>query len=331
MIPDVSVIIVNFNTEDYLVECIGSVFEQTGSRQVEIIVVDNASDVDPSAKITAIYPHVRMIRNTMNRGFGAANNTGAAEARGKFLFFLNPDTVLLNDSIGIFHRFMNSDNRTDRVVACGGNLVRSDKSPAPAWGNLPTLSLLFSDLGFRKLYKNYYESRLATNGYCNSQEDRPVPYIAGADLFIRKDIFLKLGGFSEQYFMYFEDADLGYRLKREGYKTYLLPEAKILHHESLSTRNGNGFNYRKYELLEKSKYLYFKKNHGFIAAHVAKDLQLISLLVYAIAHRLANVQLATSNPQPATRNPHPVTRNPHPVTSNPQPATRNLLKITLDA
>jgi len=139
-----------------------------------------------------------------------------------------------------------------------------------------------------------------------------VPYISGANLFIRKDIFLKMSGFDERYFMYYEDADLGYKLKRAGYSTYLLPEAKILHYESQSTRNDNGFNYRKYEWLEKSKYLYFKKNHGFVAAHIARDLQLIALLTYALI-------------------PNTLIQNP---TSNIQylkPSTRNLLKITLHA
>ena len=167
-------------------------------------------------------------------------------------------------------------------------------------------------MGFRRLYRNYYDSRLATYGFCSFKEEREVPYISGADLFIRKDIFLKVGGFNEQYFMYNEDADLCHKLKRGGYSTHLLPEAKILHHESQSTRNGNGFNYRKYELLEKSKYFYFKKNHSFLAAHIAKDLQLITLLTYALIPKTL-IQHPTSNIQYL------------------KPSTRNLLKITLHA
>jgi len=307
MQPDISVIIVNYNTERYLDTCIGSVFSQTQGCSFEVIVVDNASDNDPEPVLSEKYPQVRFFRNDTNRGFGAANNIGVSGSKGEYLFFLNPDTVLMNDCIGLFFRFMISANSHLRTAACGGNLVNTDGSPAPAWGNLPTLSLLFSDLGFRRLYRDYYDNRLATYGFCNFREERAVPYISGADLFIRKDIFLKVGGFNEQYFMYYEDADLGYRLKREGNKTYLLPEAKILHHESRSTRNGNGFNYRKYELLEKSKYLYFKKNHGFIAAHIAKDLQFVALLI------------------------HVFIRNPKSDIRYPKPAIRHLLKITLHA
>jgi len=286
MNPDVSVIIVTYNTEGYLDACITSICNLTQSCSFEIIVVDNASDHNPERELAEKYPKVRFFRNNTNRGFGAANNIGVSGSKGEYLFFLNPDTVLLNDCIGIFHRFMNSDSRTGRAVACGGNLVNTDGSPAPAWGNLPTLRLLFSDLGFRKLYRNYYDRRLATYGYCDFSEPHVVPYISGADLFIRKDIFLKVGGFNEHYFMYYEDADLCHRLKRGGYSIHLLPEAKILHHESRSTRNGKEFNYRKYELLEKSKYLYFKKNHGFVAAHIAKDLQFVSLLIYALTRNL---------------------------------------------
>lgn len=309
MNPDVSVIIVNYNTEGYLDACIGSVFSQTKDCSFEVIVVDNASDHNPERELAERYPEVRFFRNDTNRGFGAANNIGVSGSKGEYLLFLNPDTILQNDCIGIFHRFLNSDNTTGRVGACGGNLVNPDGSPAPAWGNLPTLNLLFSDLGFRKLYRNYYDRRLATYGYCDFTESRAVPYISGADLFIRKDIFLEMGGFDEKFFMYYEDADLGYKLKRQGYTTHVLPEARILHHESRSTRNGNGFNYWKYEWLEKSKYLYFKKNHGFITAHIAKDMQMISLIMSGalkcyrlsgIGYRLKNRQLTTDNPQPTT-------------------------------
>jgi len=312
MNPDVSVIIVNYNTEGYLDDCIGSIYNQNKSCSLEVIVVDNASDHYPERELVEKYPEVRFFRNDTNRGFGAANNIGVRGSKGEFLFFLNPDTVLLNDCIGIFHRFLSSDSRTGRAAACGGNLVNADGSPASAWGNLPTLKLLFSDLGFRKLYRSYYDNRLATYGYCDFNESRVVPYISGADLFIRKDIFLKMGGFDERYFMYYEDADLGYKLKRAGSLTYLLPDAKILHHESRSTRNNSGFNYRKYELLEKSKYLYFKKNHGFIAAHIAKDLQFITLLTYALIPN-SLIQHPTSNIQ------------------YPKPSIHNLLKITLHA
>jgi len=312
MDPDVSVIIVNYNTEGYLDACITSICNLTQSCSFEIIVVDNASDHNPEGELVEKYPEVRFFRNDTNLGFGAANNIGVRGSRGEYLFFLNPDTVLLNDCIGIFHRFLSSDNRTGRAAACGGNLVDADGSPAPAWGNLPTLKLLLSDLGFRKLYRSYYDNRLATYGYCDFSEPRVVPYISGADLFIRKDIFLKMGGFDEGYFMYYEDADLGYQLRRKGYITHLLPEAKILHHESRSTRNETGFNYRKYELLEKSKYLYFKKNHGFVAAHIARDLQLIVLLTYALI-------------------PNTLIQNPTSKILYLKPSTRNLLKITLHA
>jgi len=312
MDPDVSVILVNYNTEGYLDGCIGSIYNQTKSCSFEVIVVDNASGHNPERELAEKYPEVRYFRNDTNLGFGAANNIGVSGSKGEYLFFLNPDTVLLNDCIGIFHRFLSDGPSHPNAAACGGNLVNADGSPAPAWGNLPTLKLLLSDLGFRKLYRNYYDNRLATYGYCDFTESHAVPYISGADLFIRKDIFQKVGGFNEHYFMYYEDADLCHRLRRGGYSTHLLPEAKILHLESQSTRNGNEFNYRKYELLEKSKYLYFKKNHSFIAAHIAKDLQLIALLTYALI-------------------PNTLIQNPTSNIRYPKPSTRNLLRITLHA
>jgi GT2 family glycosyltransferase len=293
MIPDVSVIIVNFNTEDYLVDCIGSIYEHTKSRQFEIIVVDNASEVDPAVKVLDRYPLVRMVRNTTNRGFGAANNAGAAIASGRYLFFLNPDTILLNDCIGIFFDFLNRKTESSNTVCCGGNLVMPNGRPTTSWGNLPSIFQLISDTGLSKLYDKQYRHHLAIGNPCDFEKVRRVPYITGADLFMDKEVFLKTGGFDERFFMYYEDADLFYKLNRLGYHAYILPEARIQHHESMSTSEGFGLSYHKYALLEKGKYLYFRKNHGALSAFLVKGIQLFTLILHGLFRKTGYTMFKT--------------------------------------
>lgn len=281
MNPEVSVIIVNFNTQADLVECIGSVYRRTKNCEIEIIVVDNASDTDPSPELTGKFPLVKVIRNEINHGFGAANNIGASLATGRYLFFLNPDTILMNDCIGMFHYFLTHQSGTGRTVCCGGNLMRTDHSPAPSWGNLPSLLQQVSDTGFSRLYRNYYRQHLAIANTCDFDEAHVVPYVIGADLFIDREIFIRTGRFNRLFFMYYEDADLLLQLKRAGYRAQILPQARIVHHESMSTRNADGFNYTKYGMLERSKYLYFRKNHGLLTAFLIKCLQVVTLAVHA--------------------------------------------------
>ena len=101
-------------------------------------------------------------------------------------------------------------------------------------------------------------------------------YISGADIFIRREVFLQAGGFDEEYFMYYEDCDLFYRLNKSGYRAVILPDVKIVHHKSVSTATGEGFNYQKYALMEKSKYVYFGKNHGVLSAKIVRLFQKVA-------------------------------------------------------
>ena len=119
----VSVITVNYNTRDYLDNCLRSLFARTKGVSFEVIVIDNASSDDSVRMVKDSYPSVTVIESDRNLGFGAANNRAFDEAKGKYIFFLNPDTVLLNDAVSILATYLDT---TPSVALCGGNLYTPD-------------------------------------------------------------------------------------------------------------------------------------------------------------------------------------------------------------
>ena len=281
MNPEISIIIVNYNSHPVIGRCIDSVYKYVSEPSYEIIVVDNASAPESVHFIKENYPGVKLIENTENKGFGTANNIGVQQAGGKYLFFLNPDTILTNNAVIRFYDFL--EKALPEVVSCGGNLILEDGSPATAYGNFPSLLKEWSDIGFRRFYPKYYNKHLCLGKACH-KETNPfrVPYITGADIFILKEIFQKVRGFDERFFLYYEETDLFYRLNRMGYESYILPDVKIIHLEGLSMLINGELNYKKWAFWEKSKYYYFRKNKGFFAAGMAKGMQIFLLFLHRL-------------------------------------------------
>jgi hypothetical protein len=278
MTKDVSIIIVNYNSGQFLNNCLESIYAHTKGVSFEIILVDNASSDGSFVPICETFTSIRGLRNSSNLGFAAANNLGAKSAQGKYLLFLNPDTLLVDDAITAMHQFLESTGNT--MAACGARLQNPDGSYSVSFGNFPTLFQQFSDIGFRALYKRFYDRKLSISPPCSSTNPQPVGYLSGADVLIRKDIFQQIGGFDERYFMYYEDTDLFYRLHQAGYQSWLLPQLSITHIGSSTSDSDGTFNYSKYSMLEKSKYIYFAKNHGAGSVFWAKIFQLIALLLH---------------------------------------------------
>lgn len=277
----VSVIIVNYNSGQDILNGLESIYTHTKGVEFEVIVVDNGStdnSVGELQEIQKVRARITLLTTGENKGFGAANNIGARHATGDYLLFLNPDTLLVNDAISDFYGFLEKSEKS--VAACGGRLIKSDGEYAVSFGHFPTLFQQFSDIGFRSLYKGYYNRRLSISPSCDFTEPRPVDYLSGADLCIRKSVFDELCGFDEEYFMYYEDTDLFYRLNQAEYQAYILPRVTVIHQESSPEKPDGAFNYTKYSMLEKSKYLYFKKHHGGCAVILSKMFQLISLVAH---------------------------------------------------
>jgi GT2 family glycosyltransferase len=245
---DVSVIIVNYNTFLLASECIDSIFERTRNVDFEIILVDNAS-TDGSKDLFAKDSRIVFVPLSENMGFGKANNEGFKRATGKYVLCLNPDTLLLNNAIGILCGFM---NHHPEVGICGGNLYDADMQPAHSFRMvLPSfwwevdyhLGYFFSKLFWGKSLEFNY-----------SRKPKSVGYVTGADMMMRRDILDKTGGFSEHFFMYYEECELTYRIKNLGYKVFSVPKAKILHLEGKSFASSELTNKMKYQIYSRWMY-----------------------------------------------------------------------------
>ena len=254
---DVSIIIVNYNIISLLIVAVDSVLEKTEGIEYEIIVVDNNSS-DNSKNILAEKYGDRVIYFALpeNIGFGRANNEGAKIARGRNLFFLNPDTILLNNAVKILSDFMDNN---PRVGCCGGNLFDVDGNPTNSFARLITLSIIetFNVLFGNLLNKIIYRKNINFN-YTN--KPLKVCWITGADLMIRKYVFDRLHGFDPAFFMYCEEVELEYRVRKAGYKVFSVPYAKIIHLEGKSFSS----DYDKINKYLISKKIFMQKTNNFI-------------------------------------------------------------------
>lgn len=260
---------VNYHTFHLLRDSIQSLEKHCTTVPFEIIIVDNASGEKEKNMIEewlAQKPlkNVTLIFSESNAGFSTGNNLAAKKARGKYLFFLNPDTLLLNDAISLFYDHL--ERSEPNVVACGGNLLKADHSPNASYGNFPGILLEMCNvgLGLSFLLNGYYKKHIAIGCTKSSERIMDVPYIVGADIFIRSEAFNAAGRFDENYFMYYEETDLFFRLKRLKYRSCILPMARIVHLEggAVGKSSAKNFNYLRFEMILKSKLYYYRKWHA---------------------------------------------------------------------
>lgn len=281
---DFSFVIVNYNTTAHTQACVQSIYDFTERNTFEIIVVDNASTDTSIKNITNQYPQIIFIQNAENLGFGQANNKGIEIAKGKYLFLLNSDTLLTSDAGHTFFTFMEAeDNR--KIACCGAALFDIAGNGQISYGNFPSISEALSSLGFLRLYKGYYCKYLSSGVINYSDKVRPVDYLCGADLFLRKSVIEKIGGFDPDFFLYFEEVDLFARLQKFGYISVIIPEVKIIHHEGASVGGSDLINHMKMNYYASSRRKYFKKWHGSIAALVINKIYALQALIFLVLKR----------------------------------------------
>ncbi len=255
----VSIVIVNYNTKKLLLDCLASVYQHIKDIAFEVIVVDNASADGSAEAVKEQYPAVRLVESEQNLGFGQANNLGCRGATGEYLFFLNSDTVLLDNALLPLVAFM--DSRPDCGIA-GGNLVDSGRTPVHSYG--PVLPSPFSDL--YRFLPNAMRLRYGKS-WCYNYTGKPmeVGYITGADLLIRREIFDSIGAFHPAFFMYYEETELTSRVRKAGYSVWSVPEATIVHIKGASLEFLSGAKQMVFE----SKYRYLRMVYGTNGARLA--------------------------------------------------------------
>lgn len=222
---DVSIIIVNYNTKDLTRNCLNSVYEHTKDVVFEIIVSDNGSTDGSVEMIKNDFPQIILIENNANLGFGAANNRAMKIARGKYIFYLNSDTILLNNAVKSFIDYW--ENSTEKLGALGCVLLDKELKEVTSSANFPTYKrefillskFLLETVGIKKLY---YKLRHKTS----TQKRGVVDFVCGADLFLLNN---EMALFDERFFMYFEESDLQYRLKQQGFIAKIIETPRIIH------------------------------------------------------------------------------------------------------
>ena len=279
---DVSIIIVNYNTKDLTLQCLKSIFEQTKNIDFEVIVVDNASSDGSCTAITKRFPQVKVIESDVNSGFGRANNLGAKRAKGKYLFFLNSDCLLIENTIYAFYDFMERNNIDGSIGVVGALLYDKAMKLNASYHKFPTIVselkytiiLIFSKLFFPSI------APPKTYNYIQSQFSNEVDFISGADLFILKKRFDELNGFDEQFFLFYEEADLQKRMNAIGLKRIILRNQKIIHLEGYSFITSSP-NLKSTIIFRDSLYKYFRKHFHFIS-YIAFYLTITPLLIYPL-------------------------------------------------
>ncbi|MCX7878072.1 MAG: glycosyltransferase [Ignavibacteria bacterium] len=238
---DISVIIVNYNVKELLEQCVKSVLEASDGFNLEIIIVDNNSYDGSFSYLSDIFKddkRIKLIPSKVNLGFSKANNLAAKQASGEYLLFLNPDTVIREDTLTKTIEFYRSHDNvgglTCKVILPNGKLDlacrRSFPTPSIAFYRIIGLSKIFPR---SKVFGRYNLT------YLDENQTYEVDSIVGAFMLIKKSVFDEVKGFDEDYFMYGEDIDLCFRIKKAGYKIYYYPETSIIHYKGESTKKSS--------------------------------------------------------------------------------------------
>jgi GT2 family glycosyltransferase len=285
MKPDLSIIIVSFNTRQLLKECLDSVYASLAESTLtsEVIVVDNASRDGSAVMVRKHFPQVKLIANEDNLGFAAANNQ-ALRAMGygtgdtphsppsKYVILLNPDTLVGKSALATLVRFMDEN---PRAGACGARLLHSDGTFQHSAFAFPTLFQVFLD--FFPINYRLTDSRL--NGrypryLYQASEPFPIDHPLGAALMVRREAIEQVGLLDKRFFIYCEEIDWCWRIKAAGWGIWCVPEAEIVHHVARSTEQ---FRDEMFAALWKSRYQLFEKHYSRLFQWMARRIVRLGL------------------------------------------------------
>lgn len=318
--PDLSIVIVSFNTKELLLRCLDSIIAdkvclstslETGfsthpdyrrglledysnnsvrasdrkgaSReshglQVEVFVVDNASQDGSAEEVSRRYPEVNLIRNTENVGFARANNQALREAKGRYVILLNSDTEIRSDTLRALSQFMDAHPEAGAVAP---KLIYADGTPQPSVDFFPNLLTEFFHLfqlkkilptaslrkqvGRRAGYMLGRTARTYLRAYDDASDPIEVDCASGGCLMVKREVISKVGLLDESFFIFVEDMDWCIRMKQAGFKTYYLPQVMVVHHVGKSVTVDKEAQERAFVEHYRSRLYFFKKHRGVLA------------------------------------------------------------------
>lgn len=224
---DLSVIVVNFNTKKLLADCLSSIYKFTKGVEFEVIVVDNGSKDASQDIVKTKFPQVKLIPNKDNLGFTKANNQGIKVAKGGYILLLNSDTYLIENS---FKKLLEKAKSLPNLGALGPQLLNEDRSIQQSVGFFPHLPQVFwwmsfiDDLPAGEVLKPYHVDHDSFYS-----KDQKVDWVTAAAILVPRHVIRKIGGLDENIFMYGEEVDWCYRIKRANLKVFYSPATKIVH------------------------------------------------------------------------------------------------------
>jgi len=227
--PMLDIVIVNWNTNEQVHDCVRSIGQaaQTGFTLKQVFVVDNASTDGSMDGLTQIPVPLRTIMNPQNLGFATACNQGARAGNAEYILFLNPDTQLFADSLHSPIAFMQrAENQ--QIGICGIHLIGDDGEPTIAAARFPTMRVLLGKMsGLSKLLPALFPTHMMAAGELTKSQS--VDQIIGAYFLMRRSVYDLCNGFDERFFVYFEEVDLALRAKEAGFESYYFAEASAYH------------------------------------------------------------------------------------------------------
>ena len=236
--PDISVIIVNYNVKDYLLQCLRSLNASVGSVTTEVIVVDNDSHDGSVEELQPLFSSVRWIALDENIGFGRANNVGLEHASGRYVLYLNPDTIIGADTLSVMCKFLDEHPKTG-IAGC--KVLNPDGSFQVACRRgLPTPWVSFCKLfGLQRLFPSSKLFAGYNLTYLPVDATYAVDALIGAFMVGRTELMRSLGGFDPAFFMYGEDIDLCYRVQQAGFDVTYVHTTSIVHYKGESTKRSS--------------------------------------------------------------------------------------------
>ncbi len=250
----ISIITVNYNSKNYLEKLITSIKKHLDTNKIELIIVNNDKK---RLKIDNHLVRTNIIHKGENIGFGAASNVGAHNAKKEWLLFVNPDLEFIDNSLEKAIKFL---QKNKKIATIGPQIIQNSTKRAQPWTSGKKTSL--SQILFRNTIKKSW----------NKKNPVSVDWVSGTTLLISRKQFIKVGGFDETFFMYFEDQDLCLRIKEQNKKILFYPDFKVLHHDGKSWNNKKGQKNHYY----KSQDLFFQKHHNLFQQYLLRIIRKIT-------------------------------------------------------
>lgn len=278
MHPEISVILVNWNTSNLLGKCLTLLIQQLEGLTYDIWVVDNGSTDDSILMLSTHFPQVNIILNGNNVGFAAANNQAMRVAKGRYFLLLNTDAFPEPNAIQALYYLAEMNARSGII---GARLNNLDGSFQGSYVDFPSLGqefLMLTGLG-RLIHGPWYPNHTPVEG----EGAKVVDYVQGACMLVRRDAYQRVGGFDQRFFMYSEEADWCYSMRQAGWEVWYQPAAEVTHLGSASSANRAA---QRETDLYLSRLRFFKKHYGGFATNLLKGMIISSTFIKYLMHGL---------------------------------------------